>query len=61
MIEGFSPTWRTGTAFSVQIYKSKTKTINNRLRTMDDHVAVRVIDVIVNETGGDGDEVGGKL
>ena len=28
---------------------------------MDDHVAVRVIDVIVNETGGDGDEVGGEV
>ena len=26
---------------------------------MDGHVAVRIIDIIVNETGGDGDEVGG--
>ena len=28
---------------------------------MDGHVAIRVIDIIVNETGGDGDEVGGKV
>ena len=28
---------------------------------MDGHVSIHIIDVIVNETGGNGDEVGGKV